>query len=101
MIHTDFDTDTLARYLHISPVQVQKLAERGNVPGRKIGGQWRVSKGGGYHLVGGRNWGAGGSGFRRPEGNFPQGAAPHQTAAGAKHGRPLSGGVWVPPAAPR
>ena len=27
------------------PTQVQKLAERGNVPGRKIGGQWRFSKG--------------------------------------------------------
>src|SRR6476469_3419371 len=51
MPHTDFDTDTLARYLHISPVQVQKLAERGNVPGRKIAGQWRFSKGEIHHWL--------------------------------------------------
>src|SRR5690554_1143073 len=30
----DFDADSLARYLHITPQQVLKLAERGNVPGR-------------------------------------------------------------------
>jgi PTS system nitrogen regulatory IIA component len=47
----DFDTDTLASYLHISPVQVQKLAERGNVPGRKIAGQWRFSKGEIHHWL--------------------------------------------------
>jgi nitrogen PTS system EIIA component len=51
MIYTDFDTETLARYLHISPVQVQKLAERGNVPGRKIAGQWRFSKGEIHHWL--------------------------------------------------
>jgi PTS system nitrogen regulatory IIA component len=47
----DFDTDTLARYLHLSPGQVQKLAERGNVPGRKIAGQWRFSKGEIHHWL--------------------------------------------------
>jgi PTS system nitrogen regulatory IIA component len=47
----DFDTDTLARYLHISQGQVQKLAERGNVPGRKIAGQWRFSKGEIHHWL--------------------------------------------------
>jgi len=40
----DFDIDSLARYLHISPAQVAKLADRGSVPGRKIGGDWRFSK---------------------------------------------------------
>jgi len=40
----DFDVDSLARYLHISPAQVAKLADRGSVPGRKIGGDWRFSK---------------------------------------------------------
>jgi PTS system nitrogen regulatory IIA component len=40
----DFDVDSLARYLHISPAQVGKLADRGSVPGRKIGGDWRFSK---------------------------------------------------------
>src|SRR6478752_10540187 len=51
MIHTDFDTDSLARYLHISPSQVTKLAERGNVPGRKVAGQWRFSKGEIHHWL--------------------------------------------------
>src|SRR5438046_7281003 len=51
MANMDFDTDTLARYLHISPTQVQKLAERGNVPGRKIAGQWRFSKGEIHHWL--------------------------------------------------
>jgi len=40
----DFDVDSLARYLHISPAQVAKLADRGSMPGRKIGGDWRFSK---------------------------------------------------------
>src|SRR6478752_103279 len=40
----DFDVDSLARYLHISPAQVAKLADRGGVPARKIGGDWRFSK---------------------------------------------------------
>ena len=44
MPHADFDVDSLARYLHVAPAQVLKLAERGNVPGRKIAGQWRFSK---------------------------------------------------------
>ncbi len=44
MPHEDFETESLARYLHVSPQQVLKMAERGNVPGRKIGGQWKFSR---------------------------------------------------------
>src|SRR5262245_45933529 len=44
MPHADFEPESLARYLHISPQQVLKMAERGSVPGRKIGGQWRFSQ---------------------------------------------------------
>jgi PTS system nitrogen regulatory IIA component len=51
MSHTDFDVDSLARYLHVAPAQVLKLAERGNVPGRKIAGQWRFSKGEIHHWL--------------------------------------------------
>src|SRR5262245_4554047 len=40
----DFEPESLASYLHISPQQVLKMAERGSVPGRKIGGQWRFSQ---------------------------------------------------------
>ena len=44
MPESDFDIDGLARYLHFSPQQVEKLANRGKVPGRKVGGKWRFSK---------------------------------------------------------
>jgi PTS system nitrogen regulatory IIA component len=51
MPNRDFDTETLARYLHISPAQVAKLADRGSVPGRRIGGQWRFSRGEIHHWL--------------------------------------------------
>jgi len=44
MPHADFDVDALAGYLHITPAQVVKMAERANVPARKIGGQWKFSR---------------------------------------------------------
>jgi PTS system nitrogen regulatory IIA component len=39
----DFDIETLASYLHISPAQAQKMAERGVLPARKVAGQWRFA----------------------------------------------------------
>ncbi len=44
MPHTDFDLPGLARYLHLTPPQVAKLADRGQLPGRKVAGQWRFAK---------------------------------------------------------
>ncbi len=44
MPYSDFDVDSLARYLHLAPQQVAKLAERGKLPGRKVAGQWRFAK---------------------------------------------------------
>ncbi len=44
MPHGDFDLQALARYLHLVPQQVAKLADRGHLPGRKVGGEWRFSK---------------------------------------------------------
>jgi nitrogen PTS system EIIA component len=44
MPYTDFDVETLAQYLHLTPQQVIKLAERDQLPGRKIGGKWRFAK---------------------------------------------------------
>jgi len=41
MAAADFDSDALARYLHVTPAQVQKMAERGTLPGRKVGGAWK------------------------------------------------------------
>ncbi len=44
MPHTDFDLDSLAAYLHLTPQQVGRLADRGKLPGRKVGGKWRFSR---------------------------------------------------------
>jgi PTS system nitrogen regulatory IIA component len=43
MAENDFDIDGLARYLHITPQQVERLASRGQVPARRVGGKWRFS----------------------------------------------------------
>jgi PTS system nitrogen regulatory IIA component len=43
MAQDDFDIDRLAAYLHMMPGVVQKLAERGKLPGRRVGGEWRFS----------------------------------------------------------
>jgi nitrogen PTS system EIIA component len=44
MPYSDFDLEALARYLHLTPQQVIKLAERGQLPGRKIGGEWKFAR---------------------------------------------------------
>ncbi|MFO0789752.1 MAG: PTS sugar transporter subunit IIA [Pirellulales bacterium] len=38
-----FDIARLADYLHMSPAAVVKLAERGRLPARRVGGEWRFS----------------------------------------------------------
>src|SRR5262245_34231798 len=43
MSHGDFDIESLARYLHLLPSKVQRMAERGTVPGRRLGGEWKFS----------------------------------------------------------
>lgn len=44
MEYEDFDIDSLAKYLHITPAQVMKLADRGKIPGRKVADQWVFSQ---------------------------------------------------------
>ena len=44
MASNDLDIDELAAYLHLTPPQVRRLADRGQLPGRKIGGEWRFSE---------------------------------------------------------
>lgn len=44
MAAKDLDVDQLAAYLHLTPQQVRRLADREQLPGRKIGGQWRFSE---------------------------------------------------------
>lgn len=43
MSQEDFDVASLAVYLHITPQQVERLASRGKVPGRKVKGEWIFS----------------------------------------------------------
>jgi len=44
MSHSNFDIPQLAKYLHLTEREVQKLAERGDLPGRKIKGDWVFSQ---------------------------------------------------------
>jgi nitrogen PTS system EIIA component len=43
MAQIDFDIDRLAAYLHMPATAVLKLAERGKLPARRVGGEWRFS----------------------------------------------------------
>ena len=51
MADEDFGIESLADYLHLDPAQVQRLVERGNLPARKVGGQWRFSRGEVHHWL--------------------------------------------------
>jgi nitrogen PTS system EIIA component len=51
MPYSDFDLMGLARYLHLSPDKVAKLADRGQLPGRKVGGEWKFSKSDIHHWL--------------------------------------------------
>src|SRR5262245_44772467 len=44
MPNEDFDVESLADYLRVRPEQIARLAERGKLPGRRIGGNWRFSQ---------------------------------------------------------
>jgi PTS system nitrogen regulatory IIA component len=43
MADYDFDVESLAAYLHLSPAQIARLAERDKLPARRVQGQWRFS----------------------------------------------------------
>ena len=51
MPHRDFTTASLAAYLHLTPQQVERLAERDNLPGRKIAGKWRFARADIHHWI--------------------------------------------------
>ena len=44
MPEEDFDLRSLADYLHLQPDQVRRMTDRGRLPGRRIGGEWRYSR---------------------------------------------------------
>jgi PTS system nitrogen regulatory IIA component len=80
MPNRDFDTDSLARYLHITPLQVQKLAERGGVPARKISGQWRFSPGEIHHWLEDRIGAAGAADLEQVQGLLDRAAVDSESA---------------------
>lgn len=43
MQHEDYDIDSLAKYLHIEKQKVEKLTNRGRIPGHRVDGKWRFS----------------------------------------------------------
>lgn len=47
----DLDVSQLATYLHINPDKIVKMATRGRLPGRRVGGQWRFSEAEIHHWV--------------------------------------------------
>lgn len=51
MPKSDFTVDSLAKYLHSTPQQVARLADRGKLPGRKVSGQWRFSRADIHHWL--------------------------------------------------
>ena len=44
MSEEDFNIDQLASFLHLRPEAVRKMADRGKLPARRIGGQWKFSR---------------------------------------------------------
>jgi PTS system nitrogen regulatory IIA component len=44
MSKEDYDVQSLATFLHLTPDQVRKMAGRGKLPGRRIGSQWRFAQ---------------------------------------------------------
>lgn len=47
----DLDVGQLATYLNLNPDKVVKMATRGRLPGRRVGGQWRFSEAEIHHWV--------------------------------------------------
>ncbi|QDS95741.1 PTS system 2-O-a-mannosyl-D-glycerate specific transporter subunit IIABC [Roseimaritima multifibrata] len=47
----DFDVGHLAAFLHLTPDQVIKLAERGKLPGRRVQGEWRFAEAEIHHYM--------------------------------------------------
>lgn len=47
----DFDLSSLADFLHLDPAVVGRLVERGKLPGRKVSGTWRFSRGEIHHWL--------------------------------------------------
>lgn len=47
----DFDLDSLAAFLHRRPEEIRRMVDRGRLPGRKIGGEWRFARADIHHWL--------------------------------------------------
>ena len=74
MAQADFDIDRLAAYLHMSPAAVTKLAERGKLPARRVGGEWRFSAAEIHHWLEDRIGGSDDEGLVQMEGALDRAA---------------------------
>ena len=51
MSQNHFDLAALAAYLHLTPDKVRRMADRGILPGRKVGGDWQFSEADVHHWL--------------------------------------------------
>ena len=51
MVNEDFTVERLAAYLHLTPAQVTRLAEREQLPARKVAGEWKFSPADVHHWL--------------------------------------------------
>ncbi|MEZ6091323.1 MAG: PTS sugar transporter subunit IIA [Pirellulaceae bacterium] len=51
MSEENFDVAQLAAYLHLTPEQVGKMAQRGRLPGRRVAGEWVFSEAEVHHWL--------------------------------------------------
>lgn len=51
MAEEDFDLSALAAFLHMLPAKVMKLVDRGHLPARRVGGEWRFSRAEVHHWL--------------------------------------------------
>lgn len=73
------DLQKLASYLHVAPERVQRMADRGRLPGRKVGGQWQFSQAEIHHWLEERIGASDDEELEKVEGVL-QRATPHESA---------------------
>ena len=95
MAKNDFDLNGLARYLHLPAGKVMRMADRGKVPGRKVGGEWRFSSSEIHHWLEHRIRAVDEQGLLHLEGALERFAGPADTAVSIEAYLPLEA-VSVP-----
>ncbi|HEX4130525.1 MAG TPA: PTS sugar transporter subunit IIA [Pirellulales bacterium] len=81
MADNDFGVDELAEYLHMTSAQIARMAERGQLPGRKAAGRWRFSQAEIHHWLEDRIGASDALELARMEDMFGNEAAPNDEPA--------------------